>query len=171
VKLFHCLTSVLLAIAFAFSSDFKFQDPAFSLEYRLDDLISRLTLEEKVSQIVNPAVAIPRLGIPPYEWWNEALHGVARAGNSTVSPRPEWSAMKRAKHILDSQHKHLSASAVGSRPANIWTPYIRDGARGCAWASGRPQRWLLQSPRLREALRSPFRHKCIWTPSKQASLK
>ena len=47
---------------------------------RVDDLISRMTLEEKASQLVNQARAIPRLGIPAYNWWNEALHGVARNG-------------------------------------------------------------------------------------------
>ena len=47
---------------------------------RVRDLVSRLTLDEKISQLVNSAPAIPRLGIPAYEWWSEALHGVADAG-------------------------------------------------------------------------------------------
>lgn len=47
---------------------------------RAKDLIARLTLDEKVSQLVNTAPSIPRLGIPAYEWWSEALHGVADAG-------------------------------------------------------------------------------------------
>ncbi|MEI9957335.1 MAG: glycoside hydrolase family 3 N-terminal domain-containing protein [Ferruginibacter sp.] len=49
-----------------------------SFEQRVNDLVSRLTLEEKVAQMLNAAPAIPRLGIPAYEWWNEILHGVAR---------------------------------------------------------------------------------------------
>ena len=47
---------------------------------RASDLVSRLTLDEKISQLVNSAPAIPRLGVPAYEWWSEALHGVADAG-------------------------------------------------------------------------------------------
>lgn len=54
---------------------------------RVDDLVSRMTLEEKISQMQNAAPAIPRLGVAEYEWWNEALHGVARAGIATVFPQ------------------------------------------------------------------------------------
>ena len=52
-------------------------DTSRPLDQRVDDLVSRMTLEEKVSQMMNAAPAIPRLGIPEYDWWNEALHGVA----------------------------------------------------------------------------------------------
>jgi beta-glucosidase len=52
-----------------------------------DELVAKMTLEEKISQLVNDAPAIPRLGIPAYEWWNECLHGVARAGAATVFPQ------------------------------------------------------------------------------------
>jgi len=62
-------------------------DPSLSLEQRVNDLVSRMTLEEKVSQMQDVAPAIPRLGIPAYNWWNEGLHGVARAGNATVFPQ------------------------------------------------------------------------------------
>ena len=54
---------------------------------RAEDLVSRMTLEEKVSQLKYDAPAIKRLGIPNYNWWNEALHGVARAGAATVFPQ------------------------------------------------------------------------------------
>src|SRR6185369_17852799 len=57
------------------------------VQTRVDDLVSRMTLEEKVSQMMNGAPAIERLGIPQYDWWNEALHGVARAGYATVFPQ------------------------------------------------------------------------------------
>jgi len=50
------------------------------MEKRVDDLVSRLTLDEKISQLMNASPAIDRLDIPAYNWWNEALHGVARAG-------------------------------------------------------------------------------------------
>jgi beta-glucosidase len=64
-----------------------YQDLAKSFEARAADIVSRMTLEEKVAQLQNDAPAIPRLGVPAYEWWNEALHGVARAGEATVFPQ------------------------------------------------------------------------------------
>ena len=57
---------------------FPMWDPSLPIEQRVNDLVSRLTLEEKVKQMLNATPAIPRLGIPAYDWWNEALHGVAR---------------------------------------------------------------------------------------------
>jgi len=65
----------------------KYLDEHLSPEERAADLVSRLTLDEKVRQMQNAAPAIPRLGIPAYEWWNEGLHGVARAGLATVFPQ------------------------------------------------------------------------------------
>lgn len=62
-------------------------DENLSFEERARDLVSRMTLEEKVTQMMHNAPAIPRLGIPAYNWWNEALHGVARAGVATVFPQ------------------------------------------------------------------------------------
>ena len=52
------------------------------------DLISKMTLQEKVSQMMNEAAGIERLGIKPYDWWSEALHGVARNGRATMFPEP-----------------------------------------------------------------------------------
>lgn len=65
-----------------------FRDPALPIARRVDDLIARLTPEEKASQLVNQARAVPRLGIPAYDWWSEALHGVANNGYVTVFPEP-----------------------------------------------------------------------------------
>jgi beta-glucosidase len=62
-------------------------DPARPVPERVADLVSRLTREEKVGQLVTDAPAIPRLGVPAYHWWSEALHGVARAGKATVFPQ------------------------------------------------------------------------------------
>ncbi|MGE4585974.1 MAG: glycoside hydrolase family 3 C-terminal domain-containing protein [Mangrovibacterium sp.] len=62
-------------------------NPDLPVETRVNDLISRMTLEEKVSQMVNGAREIPHLKIPAYDWWNEGLHGVARAGTATVFPQ------------------------------------------------------------------------------------
>ncbi len=64
-----------------------YKDPTRPIEERVDDLISRMTLEEKISQMVFDAPAIERLGIPAYNWWNECLHGVGRAGVATVFPQ------------------------------------------------------------------------------------
>ncbi|HEX8190219.1 MAG TPA: glycoside hydrolase family 3 C-terminal domain-containing protein [Pyrinomonadaceae bacterium] len=64
-----------------------YMDTGLPLDRRVDDLVSRMTLEEKISQMMNRAAAIERLGVPEYEWWNEALHGVARAGVATVFPQ------------------------------------------------------------------------------------
>jgi len=65
--------------------DYDFQNPSLSIEKRVNDLVSRLTLEEKVSQMLNAAPAIDRLRIPAYDWWNECLHGVARTKFKTTS--------------------------------------------------------------------------------------
>ncbi len=62
-------------------------NPALPVEQRVDDLVARMTLDEKISQMRDHAVAIPRLGIPKYDWWNESLHGVAFGGYATVFPQ------------------------------------------------------------------------------------
>jgi beta-glucosidase len=64
-----------------------YKNPQAAVERRVANLVSRMTLEEKVSQLVHTAGAVPRLGIPEYNWWNEGLHGVARAGVATVFPQ------------------------------------------------------------------------------------
>ena len=64
-----------------------FQDPDAPLGARVTSLVSLLTLDEKIAQLQNAAPAVPRLGIPAYDWWSEGLHGVARAGLATVFPQ------------------------------------------------------------------------------------
>ena len=65
-----------------------YQDTKLSFDQRVSDLVSRLTLEEKISQMLNTAPAIPRMGIPAYNWWSEILHGVARTSfKVTVYPQ------------------------------------------------------------------------------------
>lgn len=68
-------------------NSFPFKNPDLPLEERISDLLSRLTVEEKINQLMNDSPAIERLGIPKYNWWNECLHGVARAGLATVFPQ------------------------------------------------------------------------------------
>ena len=80
---------VLLAGALmsACQQKLPYQNTFLPLEERAADLVQRLTLEEKVSLMQNNSFAVPRLGIKPYNWWNEALHGVARNGRATVFPQ------------------------------------------------------------------------------------
>ena len=80
--MFLCTCSLLQGQA-----RFAFQNPDLPLEQRVKDLLSRMTLEEKTGQMLYNAPAIDRLGIPAYNWWNEGLHGVARAGKATVFPQ------------------------------------------------------------------------------------
>ena len=84
------LTLPLVFAAFSFVSNAQqaaYLDPTLSPAERAHDLVGRMTLDEKASQLEDWATAIPRLGIPDYQTWNEALHGVARAGYSTVFPQ------------------------------------------------------------------------------------
>jgi beta-glucosidase len=64
-----------------------YRNESLPFQARVADLVGRMTLEEKVSQMTDVAAAIPRLGVPAYNWWNEALHGVARAGLATSFPQ------------------------------------------------------------------------------------
>jgi beta-glucosidase len=64
-----------------------FRNPSLPIEERVNDLVSRLTLEEKAAQMVHTAPAIGRLGIPAYNWWSEGLHGAAREGYASVFPQ------------------------------------------------------------------------------------
>ena len=73
-------TTVLMA------QSLPYQNPNLTAEQRADDLLGRLTLEEKVKLMMDSSPAIPRLGIPQFQWWNEALHGVGRNGFATVFP-------------------------------------------------------------------------------------
>jgi beta-glucosidase len=68
-------------------SAMPYRNPSLPIDQRVDDLVSRMTLDEKVRQMQHTAPAIPRLGVPAYDWWNEALHGVARSGYATVFPQ------------------------------------------------------------------------------------
>jgi beta-glucosidase len=68
-------------------TSYPYKNPYLSTDQRIEDLLSRLTTEEKVSQLLYNSPAIERLGIPEYNWWNECLHGVGRAGKATVFPQ------------------------------------------------------------------------------------
>jgi beta-glucosidase len=116
---------------------FPFHDPDLPLEERVDDVVGRLSLAEKSAQMLHESPAIPRLGIPAYNWWNECVHGVARAGVATVFPQAiglaaMWSARRmhevacaiadeaRAKH-----HEYLRQGDYGMyKGLTFWAPNI-----------------------------------------------
>ncbi|HEV2764220.1 MAG TPA: glycoside hydrolase family 3 C-terminal domain-containing protein [Pyrinomonadaceae bacterium] len=112
-------------------------NPSLPVERRVDDLVSRMTLEEKVSQMMNAAARVERLGIPEHDWWNEALHGVARAGVATVFPQAiglaaTWDA-ELVRQVADAtsteaRAKHHEFARRGDRGRykglTFWSPNI-----------------------------------------------
>jgi beta-glucosidase len=101
MRMFHRCLSALLSLLFVFimlplglhaqqqsgTPSFQFMNTSLPINQRVDDLIGRMTLEEKVSQMRDHAPAIQRLDVPKYDWWNEGLHGVAFAGYATNFPQ------------------------------------------------------------------------------------
>jgi beta-glucosidase len=113
------------------------QEAQRSFEERAAELVSRMTLEEKALQMQNSAPAIPRLGIPAYDWWNEALHGVARAGVATVFPQAiglaatwDTALMRRVAEAIstEARAKYHDAIAHGNHGRyfglTFWSPNI-----------------------------------------------
>ena len=84
-KLLVILVTGICALT-ASAQQLPYQNPKLTASQRADDLLSRLTLEEKVSLMMDTSPAIERLGIPQFQWWNEALHGIGRNGYATVFP-------------------------------------------------------------------------------------
>jgi len=113
-------------------------DPNVPVEQRVSNLISRMTLEEKASQLGHTAASIPRLRIPEYNWWNEGLHGVARAGVATVFPQAIGMAatfdeplMHQAADIIGTEFRakyyatlHPDGSTDWYRGLTVWSPNI-----------------------------------------------
>ncbi|MEN3332254.1 MAG: beta-glucosidase [Blastocatellia bacterium] len=115
----------------------KYKNPRLPVEERVNDLVSRMTLEEKVSQMIDRAPAIQRLGIPAYNWWNESLHGVARAGVATVFPQAiglaamwDTDLMWRVADVIstEARAKHHEAARQGNfdryKGLTMWSPNI-----------------------------------------------
>ncbi|MDF2433511.1 MAG: beta-glucosidase [Mucilaginibacter sp.] len=125
---------VLLIAACLFSSvafvkhkpyQYDFQNPALPIDKRVDDLVSKLTLEEKVSQMLNTAPAVERLGIPAYNWWNECLHGVARTPfKVTVYPQAIGMAA-----TFDKSSLHVMADYTAEEGRAISNESIKNGDR------------------------------------------
>jgi beta-glucosidase len=112
-------------------------DTRLGFEERAAALVSRMTLEEKAAQMQNAAPAIERLGVPAYDWWNEALHGVARAGGATVFPQAIGMAATFDVPLMDevataisdeARAKHHRFAAQGQRGRyqglTFWSPNI-----------------------------------------------
>jgi len=102
-----------------------YKNPSLPLKKRVDDLVSRMTLEEKVSQMMNGAAAIERLDIPEYDWWNEALHGVARAGYATVFPQAIGLAATWDEDLI-----HRVADVISTEARAKYNEFVRKGDRG-----------------------------------------
>ncbi|HLV88364.1 MAG TPA: glycoside hydrolase family 3 C-terminal domain-containing protein [Candidatus Sulfotelmatobacter sp.] len=134
------VSSVLIAASSrctAQSGGPAYLDPSQPVDVRVNDLIGRMTLEEKASQLVNQARAIPRLQVPAYDWWSEALHGVANAGTATVFPEPIGLAATFDDPLIhemaivigiEARAKHNQAVRAGRRDImeglDFWSPNI-----------------------------------------------
>lgn len=86
-SLIMCLLLMIGNATFAQQPVLPYLNPDLPMDQRVDDLIGRMTLEEKASQMVDAASDLPQLNVPKYGWWSEALHGVARAGKATIFPQ------------------------------------------------------------------------------------
>jgi beta-glucosidase len=119
------------------AQDLPFRDTTITLDARVADLLARLTTEEKIRLMVERAAPVPRLGIPAFPWWNEALHGVARAGRATVFPQAlglaaTWDTdlISRVATAIgeEARAKHADAAARGKRHLyqglTFWSPNI-----------------------------------------------
>jgi len=102
-----------------------YKDPNQPLDKRVDDLLSRMTLEEKASQLLSASPAIDRLGVPAYDWWNECLHGVARAGRATVFPETIGMAA-----TWDTGFLFRAATAISDEARAKHHEFVRRGKRG-----------------------------------------
>lgn len=102
-----------------------FRNPDLSIEERVEDLIARLDIVEKAAQMLHGTPAIPRLGIPAYNWWNEGLHGVARAGVATVFPQAIGLAA-----MFDAELHHRIAVAISDEARAKHHEFLRQGDHG-----------------------------------------
>ena len=159
--------TVLLLLATPRADDTPaFRNPALPLDARVADLVGRLALEEKVGQMMNASPAIPRLGIPAYDWWNEALHGVARAGRATVFPQAiglaatfDTALMERVASAIadEARAKYEVSTRAGNfgryHALTFWTPNINI-FRDPRW--GRGQETYGEDPYLSGQIGSAF---------------
>ena len=105
--------------------EYPFQDPTLPMQQRVDNLVDQLSVSEKIDQLLYQAPAIDRLGIPKYNWWNECLHGVARAGYATVFPQSISIAASWNKGLI-----YDVASAISDEARAKHHEFERQGERG-----------------------------------------
>lgn len=122
-KLFYL--AFMLAMSTSYGQHYPFQNPELADSDRVADLVGRLTLQEKIDQLLYTSPAIERLGVPEYNWWNESLHGVARAGYATVFPQSITIAA-----AWDSDLLKEVADAISDEARAKHHEYIRRGQRG-----------------------------------------
>ncbi|KAL3618002.1 putative beta-D-xylosidase 7 [Castilleja foliolosa] len=130
------------------NKSFKFCEPTLPIHQRARDLVSRLTLDEKISQLVSSAPAIPRLGIPAYEWWSEALHGVSGYGRGIsfagkISAATSFPQVILSASTFDSHLWYSIGQAIGKEARAV---YNEGQAKGMTfWAPNinifRDPRW------------------------------
>ena len=116
------ITYLFLLFCLSFQAQTSFRDSSLPIEERVDLLISQMTIDEKISQLMSDAPAIKSLGIPKYDWWNESLHGVARAGYATVFPQSISIAASWDKNLL-----HEVATAISDEARAKHHEYARRG--------------------------------------------
>src|SRR5919197_725102 len=119
--------SIILTTSLGIAQDtskLPYMNPSLSPEQRAADLVHRMTLEEKASQLVNQARAIPRLKVPAYDWWSEALHGVVADG-TTEFPEPIGLAA-----TFDTPRIHDMATAIGIEGRVVHAQSLQDGNSG-----------------------------------------
>jgi len=168
IRLAFTLVVALVAQLSAQPEKGSYLDPDLPTDKRVADLISKLTLEEKLAQLLHDAPGIERLGIPAYDWWNEALHGVARYGRATVFPQviglgatfDETLVHRIASAISDeARAKFNAAVALGDRDSypglTFWSPNINI-FRDPRW--GRGMETFGEDPYLTGLLGSAFVH-------------
>ena len=102
----YCIMPII-----GFAQQYPFQDTTLDIETRVDDLIGRLTIDEKLSMLEHQNPAITRLGLKPYSWWNEALHGVGRNGTATVWPMPIALAASFDSKMVENIFSQVAADA------------------------------------------------------------
>ncbi len=119
------LLTILTAVSAVSQERMPFRNPELSMDKRVNDLVSRMTLQEKADQLLYNAPAIPRLGVPEYNWWNEALHGVARSGWATVFPQSITLAGSWNKDLM-----YEIASVISDEARAKYHDYQRRGMKG-----------------------------------------
>ena len=119
-----CIALLVCVAAAQDTPNPPYVNPKLSPEERAADLVHRMTLEEKGSQLVNQARAIPRLKIPAYDWWSEALHGVVADG-TTEFPEPIGLAA-----TFDTPRIHEMATAIGIEGRIVHDQSLQDGNSG-----------------------------------------